>query len=98
MESERDDYYNGCIQKEVEIGIAISDAGEIDHLVALLVIEDENDVSHHQEKHEITNNHTQFFREVKFFEREIETHDVEAEKHLVDNDQVENEIESIHLK
>jgi hypothetical protein len=66
LESERDDDYDDCIQKEVEIGIAIIDADEINHFVALLVVEDENDVSHQQEKHEVANNHTQFFREIKF--------------------------------
>lgn len=86
MEGERDDDYHDCIQEEVEIGVAISNAGEIDHLVALLVIEDENNVAHEQEEHEITNNNAEFFREVKTFEGEVETHDVEAKEHLIDKD------------
>lgn len=86
LEGERDDDYHDCIQEEVEIGVAISNAGEIDHLVALLVIEDENNVAHEQEEHEITNNNAEFFREVKTFEGEVETHDVEAKEHLIDKD------------
>ena len=98
LEGKGDDNYHDCIQEEVEIGIAISDAGEIDHLVALLVIEDENDVAYQQEEHEITNNNAEFFGKGKTFDGEVETHNVEAEEHLVDKDQVENEIESIHFE
>jgi len=86
------------IDENVDVGVAILDAGEGDHLVGLLVVGDEDDVADVDKEDEVACQHVDLFRIVECQDGHVEGHDDEAEHHLVDQNQIENEIQSIHLK
>lgn len=86
------------IEENVDVGIAILDAGEGDHLVGLLVVGNEDDVADVDKEDEVACQDVDLFRIVECQDGHVEGHHDEAEHHLVDENQIENEIQPIHLK
>lgn len=63
-----------------------------------MVIKDEHYVSHEDEGDEVTNNDADLFREVEGRKRQVERHDCKGEKHLIDEDDVQDKVHSVNFK
>jgi hypothetical protein len=63
-----------------------------------LIVGDEDYISDEDKEDEVTNQYVDFLREVECGDWNIESHDDETEHHLIDEDQVENEIDPIDLE
>ena len=74
------------------------DAGEVDHLVGDLVVEDEDHVSHDDEGEHVADDDAVLFWEVEGGEREVEGENGESEENLVDEDDIADEVGSIYLE
>lgn len=82
----------------MKICISILNAGEGDHFIRGLIIENEDDVAQKYKSQEVADDDAEFFGKVETCQRQIQTHNDEAKKHLVDQDYVGNVIDTVDLK
>ena len=98
MECIDNDKKNDNVKKNVEVNISVVDTGEIDHFVWGLIIENENDVAHEDESEEVAHDDTYFLGVVESCKWKVETQNCESKEHLIDQDEIRDEICSIDLK